>query len=96
MFPGDPGWKSDHGSPVPSDYLSVESYDLDGQPRHGGVGQGVPLDENGQYIYSQAGMTILQYHDAALSSLPSPRQLTSVVPQAVWYYFPSSQLFTNT
>ncbi|KAG6379384.1 hypothetical protein JVT61DRAFT_11849 [Boletus reticuloceps] len=57
MLPGDPGYRSEHDSQsLPSD---AESYDEYGQPRGGGVGQGAPLDENGRYIYSQAGMPIL-------------------------------------
>ena len=36
-----------------------DTYDSDGQPKWGGVGQGAPLDENGRYIYSQIGMPVV-------------------------------------
>lgn len=68
MFPGDPGWKS--GSPTPLD----ASYDDLGQPRCRGTGQGAPLDENGQYLYSQMGMPII--------AMPSPSPSVEVGPQA--------------
>ena len=61
VFPGDLEYKLEYNSqsPPPNDGMSdAESYDEYGQPRWGGVGQGAPLDEHSQYIYSQVGMPI--------------------------------------
>ena len=61
VFPGDLEYKPEYNSqsPPPDDGMSdAESYDEYGQPRWGGIGQGAPLNEHGQYIYSQVGMPI--------------------------------------
>jgi len=52
--------KSVSGNVVSSPGGSEESFDpFLGQPMFGGVGQGAPLNEHGQYIYSKVGMPVV-------------------------------------
>ena len=47
------------GNVVSSPGGSEESFDpFLGQPMFGGVGQGAPLNEHSQYIYSKVGMSV--------------------------------------
>jgi hypothetical protein len=90
LFPSDPEYISESSSQSSPHQGSEASYDDYGQVRGGGTGQGIPLDENGRYIYSQVGMPVI--------ASPSPPSLgPSTVPQAVEadtpYYFP--HLHTN-
>ena len=73
----DPNGSSDFDRAASPSYSDTNSYDEWGQAKGGGTGQGAPLDENGHYIYSQAGMPAFSFPLSPLADIPLPVSKTS-------------------